>query len=298
VTKQRTKRRRRARNFAPWLVVGGLIGVGLLWSLRGNRSGDGADGSPEPIGRLRTQDFHSLAFSPLEPETVYFGHHGGLLVSKDGGRSWVATPLQNADAMALAIPPSDPQIIFAAGHNVFFKSADAGRTWSQVLTDLPGLDIHGFAADPENASRVFAHVVGFGVFESRNGGEHWELLNSGIALLNLAMGESRETLYGTAGQNGFWKSPDGGKTWSRLAGLPGQGAIAVAFDHALGRLYVTTLGEGAGLYGSEDQGETWIPLGLKGVLLAIAVRPNDPQQLVAVDEAGSVYASRDGGETW
>lgn len=298
MTKQRTKRRRRARKFAPWLVVGGLIGAALLWSVRAPRSGGGASGLPEPIGRLQTQDFHSLAFSPLEPETVYFGHHGGLLVSKDGGRSWVATPLENADAMALAIPPTDPQIIYAAGHNVLFKSTDAGRTWSQVLTDLPGLDIHGFAADPENASRLLAHVVGFGVFESRNGGEHRELLNPSIALFNLAMGESRETFYGTAGQNGFWKSADGGKTWSKLAGLPGQGAIAVAIDHALGRLYVTTLGEGAGLYGSEDQGETWTPLGLKGVLLAIAVSPHDPQRLVAVDEAGWLYASQDGGEIW
>lgn len=298
MTKRRTKRCRRARNFAPWLVVGGLIGAGLLWSARGLRSGGGAGGSPEPIGRLRTQDFHSLAFLPLEPETVYFGHHGGLLVSHDGGESWQETSLQGADAMALAIPPSDPQIIYAAGHNVFFKSTDGGQTWSQVLTDLPGLDIHGFAADPENASRVIAHVVGFGVFESRNGGEHWELLNSGIALLNLAMGESGETLYGTAGQNGFWKSADGGTTWSRLGNLPGQGAIAVAFDHALGSLYVTTLGEGAGSYGSEDGGETWTPLALKGILLAIAVSPHDPQQLVAVDEAGSVYASRDGGKTW
>jgi len=289
MTKQRTKRSRRPRNLNRWLVVGALIGAVLLWSVRGLRSGGGAVGLPEPIGRLRTQDFHSLAFSPLELETVYFGHHGGLLVSRDGGASWVTTSLQNADAMALAIPPSDPQMIYAAGHNVFFKSADAGLTWSQVLTDLPGLDVHGFAADPENASRIFAHVVGFGVFESRNGGEHWELLNSGIALLNLAMGESRETLYGTV---------DRGKTWSRLGGLPGQGAIAVAFDRALGRLYVTTLGEGAGSYGSEDGGETWTPLGLKGVLLAIAVRPHDPQQLLAVDEAGAVYASRDGGVTW
>lgn len=298
MTKQRTKRYRRSRNFAPWLVVGGLIGAVLLWSVPGLRSGGGAGGSPEPIGRLRTQDFHSLAFSPLEPETVYFGHHGGLLVSRDGGASWVATSLQNADAMALAIPPSDPQIMYAAGHNVFFKSADAGRTWSQVLTDLPGLDIHGFAADPKNASRVFAHIVGFGVFESRSGGEHWELLNSGIALLNLAMGESAETLYGTAGQNGFWKSTDGGKTWSRLASMPGQGAIATAYDRGLGRLYVTTLGDGGGLSVSEDGGTTWVPLGLKRILLAIAVSPHDPQRLVAVDEAGSVFASRDGGETW
>ncbi len=298
MTKRRTKHYRRSRKLAPWLVVGGLIGAVLLWSARGLRSGGEGGGSPEPIGRLRTQDFHSLAFSPLEPETVYFGHHGGLLVSKDGGQSWEATALQNADAMALAIPPSDPQTIYAAGHNVFFRSADRGQSWSQVLTNLPGLDIHGFTADPQNAGRVFAHVVGFGVFESQNGGDRWELRNSSIALLNLAMGESSETLYGTAGQSGFWKSSDSGKTWSRLAGLPGQGAIAVAFDPASGRLYVTTLGEGPGLYSSEDAGDTWTSLGLKGVFLAIAVSPHDPRQLVAVDEAGSVYASRDGGETW
>jgi photosystem II stability/assembly factor-like uncharacterized protein len=200
--------------------------------------------------------------------------------------------------MALAASPGDPQIMYAAGHNVFFKSLDGGGSWTPVGAKLPGLDIHGFAADPENADRVYAHVVGFGLFRSEDGGEVWELLNAEDAFLNLGIGENPETLYGTAARNGLFKSTDGGRIWFRLAGPPGEGAIAVAYDRGSGRLYVTTFGEGPGVYVSNDRGGTWTHLGLDATLMAIAVSPLDPQQLIAVDDSGWVYASRDGGGTW
>lgn len=162
----------------------------------------GQGGSGEPISRLRTADFHSLAFSPLEPDTVFFGHHGGLLVSTDSGREWRPTSLQNADAMALAAPPADPKMMYAAGHNVFFKSIDGGRSWTSVESDLPGLDIHAFAADPENGDHLYAYLVGFGLFRSEDGGENWELLTSQAAFLGLTAGEGPETLYGPQGNMG------------------------------------------------------------------------------------------------
>jgi len=78
----------------------------------------------------------------------------------------------------------------------------------------------------------------------------------------------------------------------------GAGVVAVAHSPANKRLYVTTLGNGAGLYAFEDGGATWTPLGLKGTLLAIAVSPRDPNRLIAVSDRGDIYASRDGGLTW
>ena len=147
-----------------------------LWFVFSNRQSDNLQA--QPISKLSIADFHSLAFSLTNPDTVYFGHHGGLLISQNGGKDWEATALENADAMALAFPPSDPQTMYAAGHDVFFKSTDGGQTWESVSTNLPGTDIHGFTVDPENASHVYAHVVGFGIFGSQNGGMMQDMMTA------------------------------------------------------------------------------------------------------------------------
>jgi hypothetical protein len=283
-----------------WLWLGGLALIGMAlgtWWLGGRQSRAADTGA---ISRLSTQDFHSLAYSPIEPNTVYFGHHGGLLVSRDGGHTWQPTTLQNADAMALAMPPAGPDTMYAAGHNVFFKSQDGGQTWQSVLTNLPGLDIHGFAADPTDAERVYAHIVGYGVFGSLDGGTTWALLSGNLlnSTFNLAVGDITGVLYAAAGQAGLWRSKDDGHTWSPVESLSGAGAIAVSFDHTRGRLYVTTAGSDAGLKVSDDGGESWQPIGSPGTFPAMAVSPLDPDRLIIVDQDGWVYASPNGGATW
>lgn len=290
------QQQRRAR----WLAVLGIVIVVLagLWIVLSNRPA-GKD-SARPISRLRTADFHSLAFSPNEPETIFFGHHNGLLVSHNGGKDWQTTSLENADAMALALPPSNSKIMYAAGHDAFFKSTDGGKTWKLVRTNLPGLDIHGFTVDPENAERVFAHVVGFGIFGSEDGGSTWTQLSDSAppSTFNLAMGETSNSLYAAAGQAGLWHSTDAGRTWARVSTVPDEGAVAVTYVRANGRLYVTTPGSSAGLYVSEDNGKSWQATNLKGTFLAMAVSPLNPNHIIVVNDQGEVFASREGGDSW
>ena len=298
--KERIRRRKQQQVQSRWLIGTGAILVlsAALWFVFSNRQSDTLQA--QPISKLSTADFHSLAFSLIEPETVFFGHHGGLLMSRNGGKDWESTALNNADAMALAFPPSDSQIMYAAGHDVFFKSIDGGKTWNSVSTNLPGTDIHGFSVDPENADQVFAHVVGFGIFGSQDGGNTWTLLsdNAPPSTFNLAVGENSETLYAAAGDAGLWQSQDGGHTWETIQSAPDRGAVAVAYISASKRFYVTTLGDLAGLYVSEDNGQSWKPAGLKATILAIAVSPLNPDNIIAVNDQGEVFASRDGGISW
>ena len=298
--KERMRKRRRQKTGSRWMILTGFIVVLVagLWIVISNRQS--ANDGARPIGRLTTNDFHSLAFSPTELETVFFGHHDGLLVSRNGGKDWQAATLTSADAMALGVPPSSPQTMYAAGHNVFVKSSDGGETWQSVPADLSGLDIHAFAVDPENADRVFAYVVSFGLFGSEDGGLNWQALSLDVpaSIHGLTLGKDGQTLYAAAGGAGLWQSQDGGQTWTPVQNLPDNGAIAVAYDRANGRLYLTTLEPAAGLYYSDDGGQTWVSSGLKDTLLAVAIGPLDPNHIIAVNDRGEVFASRDGGASW
>ena len=59
-----------------------VVAIGMWFTLLNI---PGAGGNARPISRLSTADFHSLAFSITEPDTIFFGHHGGLMVSRNGG---------------------------------------------------------------------------------------------------------------------------------------------------------------------------------------------------------------------
>jgi hypothetical protein len=83
--KARQKRpdKRPVRSVPRWLPPAGtglaVAAAVLILATRGPGGGQVAWAS------LRTQDVHSLAFVGGDPEHVLFGHHGGLLESRDGG---------------------------------------------------------------------------------------------------------------------------------------------------------------------------------------------------------------------
>lgn len=280
-----------------WFIIGGVllvVAVVILFIAFGQKP------LAQPISQLTTEDFHSLAFSPTEAETIYFGHHQGLLVSKNGGKDWQPSTLTNpaADAMSLALPASNPKMMYVAGHDVFYTSSDTGKTWQAMKTNLPSMDIHGFAVDPNDANHVYAHVVEAGIYTSTDGGNKWTLLATPPAsTFNLAVGENAETIFAATTENGFWRTTDGGTNWTRLKNIPGLGATNVAYSIASKQVYATTIGSGAGLYISSDNGESWEVL-FKGIFFAVAVSPLNPNHLVIVNEKGQVYASRDNGKTW
>ena len=146
------------------LLVAGTLAAFFFWP-RPASTPSGA------IATLQTLDYHALALSPTDANVVFFGHHNGIMRSDDGGRTW--RPLVDRsgfDAMNLAVSRINPKQVYLAGHEVFQMSMDAGATWRPLDSDLPGLDIHAFAMDPDDPNRLTAFVVGRGTFQSTDGG--------------------------------------------------------------------------------------------------------------------------------
>ena len=202
--KERIHRKRQQRTRSRWLIAAGfiLVLVVALWIAFSNRQSN--NNGVRSISRLTTDDFHSLAFSPTEPETVFFGHHHGLSVSHNGGKDWRSTALTNVDAMALALPLSDTATMYAAGHDVFFKSTDGGKTWKE-----PNQPPNGYRSCVEFLSKKDVLTCGLnGVDYSFDRGKNWKpISNEGFHVCRIAKIGSAVYLAGGGGKIGKlqWK---------------------------------------------------------------------------------------------
>src|SRR5581483_11957651 len=228
------------------------------------------------LATLNASDYHSLAFDPTNPDVIFFGHHSGMMQSRDGGKSWQPLSAIRQDAMSIAIPRGEPNTITIAGHNVLSQSTDGGKTWHTLTTNLPGTDIHAFVANPINPRNYYAFVAGFGLFKSEDGGATWARLSNAVppSTTSLAIqAEAPQTLYLGSGQQGLFKSTDGGTSWTPVPSNPFQAAFSLAFNDR-GELFAATE---RGIFKTVDAGATWTRLNLDaGVVLAIAISPQNP----------------------
>ena len=251
-----------------------------------------APGNPEPWVRLGTEDVHSLAFVPGSTERLYFGHHGGILESQDGGRSWAPLPVA-ADAMGMR-PAADGSIVIA-GHEVLVGSTDDGRTWAPITADLPNIDIHAFARDPLDPRRMWAYLAKGGVYESVDGGARWTKVYDGhIPFMTATSDGSSTTLVGIEPFSGFARSTDGGRSWSPVSqpeAFPTYGMAATPDGR------VVALGISDGLLRSNDGGATWAAIDLPSTAFAMALS-DDGRTIAVVTRTTDFYRSDDGGRTW
>ncbi len=249
-------------------------------------------GGANLIATIRANDYHALAFSPTDPNVVFFGHHSGVMRSDDGGRSWQdVLNRPNYDAMNLNSHPMQPAVIYLAGHNVFARSDDVGSTWQPIASNLPGLDLHAFTIDLEDPNHLYAFAVGYGLFESKDSGATWELTSdqvpqSTVALAVLPGQNSQTIILGSGGQK-VLRSDDGGETWRPSGDFV---ALKFAYSPASKVLYA---GSSKGVYRSDDGGMSWSKIALDMPIMAVAVSPTDSSRLLAVTNKGQVYQLKD-----
>ena len=273
-----------------------LIGVLVLFFVSQNRGGGGGSA----IARLDTEDVHALLFSPLDPQQIFFGHHGGIKVSGDQGSSWQDGSLTGADAMSLAASPQNPQRIYAAGHEIFFRSDDGGQNWAPVEGALQGADIHAFAISTEDANLVYAYVANAGLQVSRDAGSTWQPVSTVGQVTALAAGAGGQLFAGTATE-GVLESTDGGQSWQR-GGLSSFGTqiSALAVDPRSGEVYAGAMMGSMPMLHRRLESGAWETVSFNGTnpILAIALSPHEDGLLLLVDQAGRVYRSRDAGQSW
>ncbi|MGA8539512.1 MAG: hypothetical protein WB566_08425 [Terriglobales bacterium] len=249
---------------------------------------------------------------------------------------------------------SDIREDLSSGNGVY-KSTDAGATWNHVGLENTR-QISRIVIDPQNPNLVYVGALGHayglsasdsdkstypqrGVFKSVDGGGHWtQVFDPGpeIGVSDLAMcSDAPQVLFAGAWHmrrapwsayppierpgSGLYRSPDGGKTWSRLGGngLPegdwGRVGVDVAPDgkHVYALIVLQsemkaaetdTQPKKSGLYRSDDGGDHWALANSDSRLTSrawyfnrLTIDPRNPDVVYMPNVA--LYRTEDGGKS-
>jgi photosystem II stability/assembly factor-like uncharacterized protein len=208
----------------------------------------------QPFG---TSSVGAIAVAESDPNVVYAGmgehairgvmtsHGDGVYRSTDAGRTWIHVGLERTRSISrIRVHPNDPDLVYVAAQGApyganeergVFRSADGGATWEHVLYVDERSGASDLAMDMTNPRILYASFW-----------DHvrlpWQVVSGGPG-------------------SGFWKSTDGGDTWSEIdAGLPevmGKTAIDVSRANPDRVFAMVEADPGGGLFRSDDAGASW-----------------------------------------
>lgn len=124
----------------------------------------------------------TISTDEMTAETIWVGTAAsGLLVSRDGGKTWREVSGLPSDAPINAIGRSSlrPKTIYVGTKKALYVSHDNGDEWSRRGGNLPFGDFTSILINPRNPDEVFVGnayqtgEIGGGVYRTINGGTTW-----------------------------------------------------------------------------------------------------------------------------
>ncbi len=166
------------------------------------------------VGRIT-----ALAVDKANTNHIVIGAQtGGVWRSIDGGTNWTVLTdnLSNLNVYSLTIDPTNSATYFwGSSSGIIFKSIDSGATWN-LLADTGSGSVNKILIDPTNTAKMYCSVQNGGIFKSTDGGVNWTTINAAATTgfdIEFKPGDTN-TIY--ASGNNFYKSIDGGVTFSSL----------------------------------------------------------------------------------
>jgi photosystem II stability/assembly factor-like uncharacterized protein len=262
------------------------------------------------------------------------GYGDGIYKSLDGGNSFKHMGLKNSEHIGrILIDPRDSDVVYVAaqgplwapgGDRGLYKSMDGGETWSLVLEISENTGVTDVMFDPRDPDVLYAasyqrrrHVWTLinggpesGMYKSTDAGASWRKINKGLpsgdkGRIGITVSPiNPDVLYAiveaTADKGGFFRSADGGETWSKqssyVSGSPQYYNEIYADPHKFDRIYSLD----TYMMVSEDGGKNFTRLGERDKHVdnhALAFDPNDPNHLI-IGSDGGLYETWDRGQNY
>lgn len=197
--------------------------------------------------RKLSSSWKDIEFKPGDPTVVYAAWTTLMYRSTNTGDNWtsVALPSSAMNRFAIAVTPANPSYVYIlaskSADNSFlglYRSTDSGLTFTTQSTtpnifgyQTDGLDAGkgqgsydiAFNVSPTNADEVY--IGGVNIWKSTNGGVNWTNKTHWVYNTNPAayvhadvhLFEFNGSNVYTGTDGGFFKSTDGGTTWTDLS---------------------------------------------------------------------------------
>lgn len=230
-----------------------------------------------------TTSIGDIALDPRDPDTLWVGTGEanifrssaagcGVYKTNDAGKTWTYCGLGATNTIArIVVDPRDSNTVYvaASGHEWtdnpergIYKTTDGGKNWQRVLFVNESTGAIDLVINPDNPDIVYAATWqrirkrwndprvepgsdGSGIWKSSDGGANWKQINKGLPAaldrgrigIDLCLAQP-STLYAMV------------DSYEEAEGEPPRG------EDSYGRERLKTI-EGAQIYRSDDDGETW-----------------------------------------
>jgi photosystem II stability/assembly factor-like uncharacterized protein len=263
----------------------------------------GVNWTPITDGKVPVASSGSIAVADSDPNIIYYGTGSdgvrsnvstgrGIYKTTNGGETWEFMGLYNAGQIgAVRIHPTNPNIAWvAATGDIFkanpdrgiFKTTDGGKSWKKTLFHSDTVGAMDVELQPGNPNVVYAWL-------SRLERKPWSIISG-------------------SKDGGFYKSTDGGETFTRImTGLPGaligKANLAVTAANP-NRIYALVEAlPGGGMYRSDDAGQTWTaqpspPNMIYRPFYYTTLGADPTNANVVYGGAEGFWKSTDGGDSW
>ncbi len=206
-------------------------------------------------GLSKRQNVLSLAQNPIEKDLFYLGTEKGVLISKDGGKTWSPTfaELANLQIFDIETDFENFEIYFSTNkgiyryhisndslkhvfHESFFDSNELAEDKSKAEEPETknGIDSYADVIVTNHPDFPLAAIMKTGIFISGDEGETWQSLpNSGlgrIAVRDLLYVKEIKTFF-AATEKGVFRFIEKQKIWEKLfEGLPDEQVFSLALS--------------------------------------------------------------------
>ena len=249
----------------------------------------------------------AIEVAPSNPNILYagtgetdirsdIGFGDGVYKSTDAGKTWTNIGLRETRQIGrILVHPTNPDIVYVAalGHAYgpneergVFRTTDGGKTWRKVLYKGAETGAVDLAWAPADSHTIYATL--------------WNADRPPRVQYGPVEGTG----------SGLYKSSDGGDTWTQIQGhgLPEEqwrrAGIAVARGTHGQRIYaLIDAPTAAGLYRSDDAGQTWVRPGNDRRITSrgwyfgrVTVDPANPDVVYLPNVA--IYRTSDAGQTF
>ena len=228
---------------------------------------------------------------------------------------------------SIAVHPSDGNTLWiGAADGGVWKTTDAGQSWRPQMQEENAIAMGAIAVDPNNPDILYAGTgelssnvdayTGAGIFKSSDGGDSWRpigLTTVGAFSHIIVRADNSQIIYAGATKNndGFYRSTDGGETWTRTLEDPVSDIRVSPDPGSPEKVWVALMG--GGIRYSEDGGITFTNrsqgIGGSGVTvnrMSIDISQSNPSILYALayetvgtsTQFSRIYKTTNGGVSW